>query len=161
MALLLFDNQIGLDCPAGGAIANCPTPTVSTAQDVVYTLTIQDPCFGNQTLNYSVGIFDASNGLIPNAFTPNGDTNNDFFNVIGLGDANATTPSLCNTIDEVLTSEVWDRWGTRVYNNDSLQGWDGNYQGKRQNPDVYIFVIEVRLTDGTEMVLEGDVTLIR
>lgn len=162
VALLLFDNQIGLSCPTGGAVANCTTPVVSATEDAIYTLTIQDQCFGNQTFNYSIGVFDASNGLIPNAFTPNGDMNNDFFNVIGLSDPNNPTPSLCSTVDEVLSFQIWDRWGTRVYNNDTpSRGWDGNYKGKRQNPDVYIFVIKVRLTDGTETVLEGDVTLIR
>ena len=154
-ALLLFDNQIGIECPTGGALSNCTTPAVTATTDVSYTLTIQDACFGTQTFDYNIGVFDPNRSLLPNAFTPDGDGTNDFFNVI-------LSETGCSQVTDVLSFQVFDRWGTKVYDNDTpTQGWNGLYKGERQNPDVYIYAIEVRLNDGTETSLSGDVTLIR
>ena len=131
-ALLLFDNQIGIGCPTGGALSNCTTPAVTATTDVSYTLTIQDACFGTQTFDYNIGVFDPNRSLLPNAFTPDGDGTNDFFNVI-------LSETGCSQVTDVLSFQVFDRWGTKVYDNDTpTQGWNGRYKGERQNPDVYI-----------------------
>jgi len=154
-ARLEFDSELGLDCPEGGPVAGCVTPTVIANTDISYTLTVQDVCFGTQTFDYNIGVFDPNRSLLPNAFTPDGDGTNDTFNVI-------LSESGCSEVTEVLSFEVFDRWGTRVYNDDTpTQGWNGDYKGTRQNPDVYVYVIRVRLNDGTETDLVGDVTLIR
>jgi gliding motility-associated-like protein len=88
---------------------------------------------------------------IPNAFTPNGDGQNDFFNVLFSGD-----------IDEIVEFRIYNRWGKVVYNNQNPDtGWDGNLNGTLQPSEVYVYQVKVRLLDGEEVFLKGDVTLIR
>ena len=87
---------------------------------------------------------------IPNAFTPNGDNRNDFFNVVYTGNV------------EIVDFQVFNRWGERVYNNsNNKQGWDGTNGGQPALSDVYIYKIIVRYPDGTTFNRTGEVTLIR
>lgn len=87
---------------------------------------------------------------MPNAFTPDGDGNNDFFNLIIEG-----PPAT------ILSFKIYNRWGKQVYNNETpSQGWDGRFQGERQNPDVYMYVIEYQVGERIAS-FSGDVTLIR
>ncbi len=89
---------------------------------------------------------------MPNAFTPNGDNTNDFFNVVTVEDA----------IFDVIDFKVWNRWGQLVYNNENpSQGWDGKHNGSLAPSDVYVYRITVRLPNDEEQTFEGDVVLIR
>lgn len=86
---------------------------------------------------------------IPNAFTPDGDGNNDFFKVIFTGNV------------QIKEFRVWNRWGKLVFNSVDPQGWDGNISGKPAPSDVYVYKIVVVFPDGKEFSRQGDVTLIR
>ena len=77
----------------------------------------------------------------PNAFTPNGDGINDYFQVTGIG------------LDNLVEFEfsIYNRWGDRIYfynqpNDPSWKGWDGigNNGKKSAQNEVYIWVIETR-----------------
>ncbi len=97
-------------------------------------------------------IINVINIGVPNAFTPNNDGINDFFNFIDVGDS----------VQEILEFKVFNRWGQRVYNNENpQQGWDGRFNGTAQPSDVYAYVIQLGLVGGTVETLKGDVTLIR
>lgn len=89
----------------------------------------------------------------PNAFTPNGDGDNDYFNFL------SNTPDL-----HARSFKVFNRWGQLVYDNEATDvGWDGNFQGQPQPADTYFFIMEVGVDyslEGTK-VLRGDVTLLR
>ncbi len=87
---------------------------------------------------------------IPNAFTPNGDNRNDFFNVVYSGNV------------EIVDFQVFNRWGQQVYNNsNNKQGWDGTNGGQPAPSDVFLYKIIVRYPDGTTFNRSGEVTLIR
>ena len=89
---------------------------------------------------------------VPNAFTPNGDNRNDFFNVVG-------TPG---AVYEMVEFKVWNRWGQLVYNNENpTQGWDGNQNGNPAASDIYIYKITLRLPNGQDFNFDGDVALLR
>ena len=83
---------------------------------------------------------------VPNAFTPNGDGINDFFEIIGEG-------------YECLKSlTIYDRWGNIVFKTNSLPlKWDGTRNGKPAGEGVYVYVIEAITGDKRA----GTVTLIR
>ncbi len=88
--------------------------------------------------------------IIPNAFTPNGDGRNDFFNVVAKGQI------------EIVEFRVYNRWGQLVYDNeDPNRGWDGKHNGNPAPADVYVYYIVIRYPDGQEFTERGDVTLIR
>jgi gliding motility-associated-like protein len=88
---------------------------------------------------------------VPNGFTPNGDTHNDFFNVV------VQSGSI-----SVKEMRIFNRWGQLVYNNDTPStGWDGTKGGTPLPSDVYIYQLIVLLADGSTETRAGDVTLLR
>lgn len=90
--------------------------------------------------------------FVPNAFTPNGDGNNDFFK-----------PFYPDALVTELYFAVYDRWGSIVYETDNIRadGWNGTYKGKRLAPDVYVFWLKTKCINGEVYEHRGNVTLIR
>jgi gliding motility-associated-like protein len=87
--------------------------------------------------------------FVPNTFTPNGDGKNDVLY--------ARSP-LVSDIHFVVA----DRWGQIVFEtNDINKGWDGNFNGKPCNPDVFGYYITYRCNNGQESFKKGNITLIR
>ncbi|WP_107039880.1 DUF7948 domain-containing protein [Brumimicrobium mesophilum] len=86
---------------------------------------------------------------VPNAFTPNGDGENDVLFVRSL-------------IVEEIVFRIFDRWGEMVYETETLHdGWDGTYKGKKLDPDVYDYYLEGICIDGQDFLIKGNITLIR
>src|SRR5690606_29107560 len=57
--------------------------------------------------------------ILPNAFSPNGDTNNDTYK--GVGSSYAAH----------FTMEIYNRWGVKIWEtHDINEAWDGTYQGQ-------------------------------
>ena len=84
---------------------------------------------------------------IPNAFTPDSDGMNDFFNI-----------DVAEFFD-VTTFQIFNRWGQKIYDNDTpATGWDGTWNGNPAPSEVYIFNFE---TSNDECVFKGNVSLIR
>nr|MCU0348786.1 DUF1549 domain-containing protein [Saprospiraceae bacterium] len=94
--------------------------------------------------------------FIPNALTPNGDGINDVFTIYSG-----------NEVEEVLSLEVFDRWGGQVFSqfslppNDGTYGWDGTAHGKPASLGTYVWQASVRFDDGKKRVLSGSVTLLQ
>jgi gliding motility-associated-like protein len=89
--------------------------------------------------------------FVPNAFSPNGDGNNDIFRVTSSAGI------------ELIQFDVYDRWGNRVWStNDFRSGWDGTYKGKTESMDTYFYVFRYKcLTDGENYIKKGDIMLMR
>jgi gliding motility-associated-like protein len=86
---------------------------------------------------------------VPNAFTPNGDGNNDILYIR-------------STIIEEATLRIFNRWGEMVFEtNDMLVGWDGTFRGRELPPDVYDYYLFGFCIDGEEFIIQGNITLIR
>ncbi len=130
-----------------GGVLDGPQQTVeNVTQNISVTLNYTNQC-GTDTVNLEILVLQV---LVPGAFTPNGDTDNDFFNIVSSGDPN------------VLQFRVWNRWGQLVYDNETPdQGWDGMFNDSPAPSDVYVYRVVVELPDGTEEEFKGDVTLIR
>jgi gliding motility-associated-like protein len=97
--------------------------------------------------------------LIPNAFSPNlsaaggsggiSDGKNDIFLPITRG-----------VVEFELL--IFDRWGELLFESrDPEFGWDGTYNGKLCQQDVYIYKLAASYADGERVVRVGDVNLIR
>ncbi len=90
-----------------------------------------------------------NNFFIPDAFSPNGDGNNDKLFVRG------------NNIQELYFA-VYDRWGEKVFETtDKNNGWDGTYKGNQLSGAVFVYYCKGKYTDGLEFKQKGDVTLVR
>ncbi|MBK7343736.1 MAG: gliding motility-associated C-terminal domain-containing protein [Saprospiraceae bacterium] len=93
--------------------------------------------------------------FIPTAFHPGGEQNTRFY--IQTGDG----------ITEIEKMEVFNRWGERVWSNESFQpndpaqGWDGMIRGEPANPEVFVYYAKILFDDGVTILYKGDVTLMR
>jgi len=67
----------------------------------------------------------------------------------------------------VKTFRVFNRWGEIVYErnafmpNDASAGWNGTFNGKKLNPDVYVYTIEIVCDNNNTLVFKGNVALIQ
>ncbi len=116
----------------------------------VITLTVTDPfgCVATESKDFNVQ--PCCTISFPNAFTPNGDNKNDFFEPICVG------------YHEYHIFRIVNRWGQTVFEttNSSQARWDGNYNGVPQNMGTYYYYLKYDCGGGT-MEQKGDLTLIR
>jgi len=151
-----FSSQPGLSyqwTPSG--IFNCDTceapltNRLSSNQDVSVTIEDSLGCF-EVTYRFVINVDEKYSVALPEAFTPNGDGENDVIYVRGWG------------IESLHSFEVFNRWGERVfYTNDINEGWDGTYKGEPQNQDTYVYKVLVNSYDDSERAITGYITLIR
>lgn len=87
--------------------------------------------------------------FVPNAFTPNGDGYNDVFKGKGVG-------------VKVSLFQIFDRWGELIFSSTNPNAyWDGTYNGKPAQNDVYIYKIQLTGYDNSYFEKTGHVTLVR
>lgn len=131
--------------------------TTSTPdQTITYVLTITEPNVNglcSRTDSVTISVFEAICGspniYVPNAFTPNGDNENDVLFVRGGGITD-------------LKFSVFDRWGNKVFETENQNtGWDGTYKGNLAEPAVFVYYLEAICGDGQTYFEKGNVTLIR
>lgn len=134
---------------SNGSTADTAVVQPLTVPGATYSVTVTDDlgCTDTESINFEVlpALYD-----IPNVFSPNNDGINDLFLVIITGE----------TV-EVMTMDIWNRWGQRVYQSDDNSGWDGTQQGEPALSDVYIYKITLKLPDGQLVTKSGDLTLLR
>jgi gliding motility-associated-like protein len=86
---------------------------------------------------------------LPNAFTPNGDGNNDVLYVRGFG-------------IKSMALRIYNRLGQLVFESSSPNyGWDGKFKGVLQPMDAYAYTLNILFGDDTTVNKKGDITLIR
>ena len=90
---------------------------------------------------------------VPNAFSPNGDGANDFFEIFLDNQS---------TIQQILKVEIIDRWGNLVYQSEgTLPKWDGRFRDRLLDPAVFLYNIQLELNDGKTELLQGTLNLVR
>ncbi|MEM8908667.1 MAG: gliding motility-associated C-terminal domain-containing protein, partial [Bacteroidota bacterium] len=136
--------------------SNCTNPTVTPLLTSNYRIAIIDAngCTASDELTVQVEKERAV--FIPNVFSPNGDGQNDVFQIFA-------DP----TIRQVNVFKVFNRWGAEVFSdrnfqpNDPTHSWDGRLRGEQLNPAVFVYFAEIEFLDGIKMIFKGDVTLVR
>ncbi len=135
---------------------NCTLITVQPNSATTYfvTATNEQGCTASDEIR--VFLEQLSIIYIPNAFSPNGDGENEQFFI-------QVRPQ---SVNRVLSFQIFDRWGNVVhelfdFSPDISFAWDGFYKGKLMNPAVFIYNIEIELTDGTRKRLIGDFLLVK
>lgn len=118
----------------------------------IYTVNATNHC-GTSTASVNLDVVKCSYCFfIPNAFTPNGDGNNDVFKI---------TPT-CLTDKYKLF--IYNRWGQLVFNSFDIQNsWDGTIRGHEVEQGTYYYVLNATLDNSThdKIQLTGDVNVIR
>ncbi len=146
LASIIWQPANGLSC------SDCENPNASPLESIYYIATaISDSgCVASDRVNITVVpkyvIF------IPNVFTPNGDGNNDFFEVFGNKEA-----------WKQFEVQIYNRWGEKVYESGDMNfKWDGVYKGVIQGPAVFVYKVNITFIDNfTPTLYKGSVTIIR
>lgn len=128
-------------------------PTVMPLSNETYTVTVTDEngCTGEASVSVIVTTpeCDLPYVFFPNAFSPNGDGENDELQLYG-------TPI------ESAYWVIYNRWGEKVFETRDYQAtWNGQYKNEDLPPDTYGYYLEVLCLGGERLVKKGNVTLIR
>ena len=128
-------------------------PVATPTETTTYTLTVMNDegCVASRQITIYVisPDCDEPNIFVPNAFTPNGDGNNDVLFVR-------------SNVIESLEFAVYNRWGQKVFEtNDQNIGWDGTYKGVALPPDVFGYYLKARCFNGEEFFKKGNITIMR
>lgn len=133
-----------------------PVITPTEAGELSYEVTISDTvtsCIARDRIVFNVidpDDLDCNTIFLPTAFTPNNDGLNDTY---GISNPYA--------IPELLTFEIYDRWGNRIFaTQDPFQRWDGFYRGEPVNAGVVQYALQW-VCDGEEQVQTGEIAILR
>jgi gliding motility-associated-like protein len=123
-------------------------PTASPVETTVYTFSVIDPattCSASDSL--AVTVIRNYDIWVPTAFSPNGDSNNDFFFVRG------------NNVKE-FSIRIFDKWGAQLYESANLaEGWNGEFKNKKINTGVFVYILDFTLNDGTAGSRKGNISV--
>ncbi len=146
-----------------GDTSSLETPEHKYLQSGRYTVTLiaynANGCADTFAIRDVIEVEKTARILIPNAFTPNPDFENDgsIFNT-ELNDV--FYPVTRGAVSFRL--EIYNRWGQLMFESkDKEKGWNGYHQGKLCPGGSYTYRLDVQFADGQTEVKFGDVTLIR
>jgi gliding motility-associated-like protein len=93
----------------------------------------------------------------PNIFSPNGDTNNDYYQLYGG-----------KMVTSITGFQIYDRWGELMYANPKIfpsneqgNGWNGFFKGNYAQPGVYVFTALVTYIDNRTEYIKGSFNIVR
>jgi gliding motility-associated-like protein len=137
-----------IECPTCSAIE------VNPQQNTYYIVKASNGfgCFDYDTILVKVEKI-CGEVFIPTAFSPNGDKIND----------NALVKN--NDCIRSIVFSIFDRWGEKVFYTEdpavAAKGWDGNYKGQPMDAGVFVYYVDIVLSDNTVFSQKGNITLVR
>ena len=141
--------------PAGTLDVDDEAIVVATPDDLfsnIYTVIVNQ---GNCSTELDIEVFvrntlcEEPHIFLPNAFSPNGDGENDVLRARG-------------SFIESFQLLIYNRWGEEMFATEDInQGWDGTYKGEQLPPDVYGFYLLVNCPNGEVFTKKGSITLLR
>ena len=142
--------QEGLTC------YDCPDPEVIPIVQSDYQLKVVNDFLCTDSVQVSIELDKSKILVTPNIFRPLSPYNNELFSFTAR----------C-VVQSIKDFKVFDRWGSAVFSRDAIDltslsdFWDGSISGQVAYPGVYIWKARAVLVDGSELILTGDITLIR
>jgi len=120
-------------------------PIASPTKTTTYTLTATSTAGCDTSARITVTVVD--DVIVPNAFTPNGDGINDFWDLKGI------------ILFPNCTVSIFNRYGSRLfYSKGYSKPWYGTYNGSPVPVGTYYYIIDLK--DGSPL-LSGPVTVVR
>ncbi len=130
--------------------------------NIVLTVTNRNGCSASYQSQIEVIFIEDGTLMVPTAFSPSldGPTNSRL---------DPTQPSPGNDIfypivygASEIRLQIFSRWGELLFSSTEMgHGWDGYYNGRLCQQDVYVYKLDVRFANGTRQQKMGDITLIR
>lgn len=139
----VWSPSTGLSC------TNCQNPDAdpTTTTDYIVFVTDANGCSDTDTVKITVE--EEFVLFLPDAFSPNGDGNNEILFVRGSGLEN-------------FVFRLYDRWGEMVFETSDVNfGWDGIYKGVALNEGVFVYVFEGNFIGQEVFEQKGNITLHR
>ena len=138
----------------------------SIADTRVLVKPIQSECYTLEVFNaYNCSVTDSvcivvldifcnEDGItVPTAFSPNEDGVNDIYFIVIKDEVEIVTD---------FKLEIFNRLGQKVFiANDISTHWDGTYLGKKLNPQVFDFYLELKCVDDKTLFKKGNISLVR
>ena len=131
-------------------------PTFQAKTTGQYSVKASNEC-GAQADEINITIKNCYEIFVPTSFSPNNDGVNETFRVYPT-----------QNIRKVLRFNIYNRWGNQMFSAANFMqddaeknGWDGTFNGKVLNPNVYVYFVEYETAEGAILVQQGDVTLVR
>lgn len=138
--------SFGLSC------YDCPNPVFNGVYSQPYTVVVtnDDECVG--TSQFAVTVIPNYDVFIPNAFTPNGDGENDYWQMFGN----------MNGIKQFQIT-LFNRIGEKVYDSNDINfRWDGSFRSIKVPAGVYVYHARfVWLNNHSDSGYTGTLTVIR
>lgn len=135
---------------AGLSCNTCSTPIAAPENNTTYCVIVSSGnCADTACVTINVETTECGNIFIPNVFSPNNDNVNDLECVYG------------KCISKLLFI-IYDRWGNKIFETTNQEVcWDGTYNGKPLDSDVFIYRLFATMNDLTEVEKKGNITLLR
>jgi gliding motility-associated-like protein len=141
---ILWSPSFSLDRDQGSPVIARPDKSTTYRVKAIS----DEGCVNEKQIRVEV-IPDCYNLVVPNAFSPNGDGNNDYFYPVNLGDA------------KILSLSVFNRWGEKIhYSEKGELAWDGRHNGRYSPPGNYVYEITLDC-QGQTLRVNGHVLLLR
>lgn len=136
--------------------ANTASIDVNTTGNYTYTVTNAVGCeaTGDVTVVECRQPNDDCNTqfMLPNAFTPNNDGNNDEYKAMRRSSSH---------VPQYFQLSIFNRWGEQVFQSyNENEGWNGRYKSQEQPPQVYTYAVKY-VCENESIVKRGTITLIR
>jgi gliding motility-associated-like protein len=126
-------------------------PDIGVYPVVLYVTSATGGCL--DSVPGMIEINDIITAYIPNSFSPNGDNNNDVFNIYGHG--------ISADSFELM---IFDRWGNKILDTKNMnEGWNGavNNKGEVVEEDVYVYRFLYKDVRGKKHKAIGHVTIVK
>ncbi len=150
VAEIMWSPSAGLSCD------DCLNPMAKPFQSVDYEVTVIDQNGCEASSNVRLLVDQTPHIFVPNIFNPyDSQAGNDRFTIF----------SKQGMVNQVITLEVYNRWGETVFQrknfapNDPTLGWDGSFNRKPLRPAVFVYRAELEMIDGRKVQIKGDFTL--
>lgn len=122
-----------------------------TVQLVAYNAGSNEGGSCRDTTSKEICVTEGYNFFIPNAFSPDLDTHNDYFYPKGTG-----------WVGTDYSFEIYNRWGELIFKTTDITGaWDGTYGGMRATDEIYVWRVFVRDIYDYEHEYRGHVLIMR
>jgi gliding motility-associated-like protein len=129
-----------------------PVGIYNTGDGIInYKLIVKDTNNCSAFTFIKVKVFETSPYVfVPGAFTPDNDGLNDVLRPVPVG------------VKNIKRFSVFNRWGQLVFTTNAIgKGWDGKINGRPQNSNVYVWLVDAIDYKGNSISLKGTVSLIR
>ena len=101
------------------------------------------------SISQTLILYKSNNLYYPDAFSPDGDSLNDLFEV------NAR-------FIEEYELMIFNRWGELIFHTgDITESWDGKVNGKNVPAGIYVMKVKITAESGTVTRQEGSITVVR